>query len=221
MIPLVLAGIGIGAVAYWATRKLLNKPLTWQGLLATALVAGLTGGIGGVALDALWAAGIFAAEGAVAGVIQEEVMDEVVEPVTDFVSDLFDKDEKKTAPASPSSTPQDSTTPAGPNPGNDDGSGYGDTAIVPSTKDNTIGGTYVVKKGDTLYSLARRAGVSVNSLKGVNLSVGPDFEIYEGQTLNIPCPNIDTAGPGAPKSEGCAEAIAKAFDQNRNNQKKK
>ncbi|MEZ0230738.1 MAG: LysM peptidoglycan-binding domain-containing protein [Planctomycetota bacterium] len=206
MIPLILAGIGIGAVAYWVTRKILHKPSTWQGFLATALVAGVTGGVGGVALDALWAAGVFATQGAVAGVIQ----DKVVEPVKDVVSDLFGKDEKgkdekgndekKDAPA-PSPAP--------------------DSPVVPSTDDNTIGGTYVVKKGDTLYSLARRAHVSVNSLAGVNPSVGPDFKIFEGQTLNIPCPNIDTAGPGAPKSEGCAAAIAQAFNQNRNNQKAK
>lgn len=222
MIPLVLAAIGFGVAAYWVSRKLRKRPVTWGGVAAAAVVAGLTGGVGGLALDTLWAAGLFAAEGAVAGEVQAHVVD----PVKDFFSDLFDKDEPKPKKderpvKEEPAPPPEGNDPTLVNPGNADGSGYSGSAIVPSPDDNTIGGTYTVQKGDTIASLARRAHVSENSLIGVNPTLALGAALKEGQVLNIPCPNIDTAGPGGPKSVGCAASIEAAFGQNRNAQNTK
>jgi LysM repeat protein len=49
----------------------------------------------------------------------------------------------------------------------------------------TGGGTYKVRKGDTLYSIARKHGVSVATLQTVNGLSNPNF-IYTGQKLVIP-----------------------------------
>jgi LysM repeat protein len=204
MIPLVLASIGFGVAAYFAERKLRHKKVTLGGILAAALVSGATGFFGGPILNTLGAAGLFAAEGGIAG----EVENDVAKPVVNFFSGIFSHHS--------STTPTDSPpTPTG--QGGDGGyaGSSGSAAITPVTSgDNTVGARYVVQPGDTFYSIARRAGVSENSLRGVNPSVGPDMQIRAGQTLNIPCANINSAGPGAPKSPGCVAAIERAFSQN-------
>ncbi|MGQ9627089.1 MAG: LysM peptidoglycan-binding domain-containing protein [Anaerolineae bacterium] len=46
------------------------------------------------------------------------------------------------------------------------------------------GGTYIVKRGDTLYSIARRYGTTVNAL--INANNLPSAMIYIGQRLIIP-----------------------------------
>src|SRR5437660_9141306 len=73
MIPLVLAAIGFGVGAYFVQRWIRHKPVSLGGVLAAALVSGLTAGIGGPVLDALWGAGIFAGEGAIAGEVENLV----------------------------------------------------------------------------------------------------------------------------------------------------
>jgi LysM repeat protein len=47
--------------------------------------------------------------------------------------------------------------------------------------------TYVVKEGDTPYSIARRAGVKLDSLMGVNPGLDPR-RLKVGQVLNLPPP---------------------------------
>ena len=59
-----------------------------------------------------------------------------------------------------------------------------------STKSNSASsvvstsGTYTVKSGDTLYSIARRSGVSLNSLLSLN-GLSQSSVIRPGQTLNV------------------------------------
>ena len=48
------------------------------------------------------------------------------------------------------------------------------------------GGTYVVQWGDTLASIASRAGVSVNDILAANPSIGNASWIYAGQVINLP-----------------------------------
>jgi LysM repeat protein len=190
MIPLVLAGVGFGLVAYFIDRKIRHRPVTLKGALAAGLVAGLTGFVGGPALDSLWAAGVFASEGAVAAEVGDHLAPTKKAPP---------------APGSEGGAAGSSMTAASQDPAPDD----------------THGGIYAVQSGDTIYSIAKRAGVSQSSLRMVNPQVGADNEIRVGEELTIPCPNIDTAGPGAPQSAGCAVAIERAFSQKPNSQNSK
>lgn len=45
---------------------------------------------------------------------------------------------------------------------------------------------YVVQKGDTLYSIARRTGTTVKAILVVNPQIKDPNMIYEGQVINIP-----------------------------------
>jgi len=58
---------------------------------------------------------------------------------------------------------------------------------------------YVVRPGDTLYSIARRFGVSVEAIMAANNLPNPN-SIYAGQQLTIPCPGapVPTPTPGTP-----------------------
>lgn len=47
------------------------------------------------------------------------------------------------------------------------------------------GGTYVVKRGDSLWSISRRHGTTVNALAAAN-NISPTATIREGQRLTIP-----------------------------------
>ncbi len=75
--------------------------------------------------------------------------------------------------------------------------------------------THVVKLGETLYSIARYYGVSVNALAAANGISNPNF-IYSGQQLRIPgCGGTgqpDTPGkptdPGKP-NQGCSTHVVK------------
>ncbi|HCR6928700.1 TPA: LysM peptidoglycan-binding domain-containing protein, partial [Shigella flexneri] len=48
----------------------------------------------------------------------------------------------------------------------------------------TSGGNYVVQAGDTLYSIARRSGMSLNSLLTLN-GLSQSSIIYPGQSLTV------------------------------------
>ncbi|MBC7878426.1 MAG: LysM peptidoglycan-binding domain-containing protein [Anaerolineales bacterium] len=48
------------------------------------------------------------------------------------------------------------------------------------------GGTYVVQKGDTLFSIARSAGSSVSDLLAANPTIWNASYIYAGQVISIP-----------------------------------
>jgi hypothetical protein len=43
---------------------------------------------------------------------------------------------------------------------------------------------YTVKKGDTLYNISRKYGMSVDALRKMN-GIGSDFKIYPGQKLKV------------------------------------
>jgi LysM repeat protein len=56
---------------------------------------------------------------------------------------------------------------------------------VPPTASLPVVGNYTVQTGDTLYDIARRAGVDVNALAAAN-GIGTYSVIYAGQVLGIP-----------------------------------
>lgn len=61
----------------------------------------------------------------------------------------------------------------------------GDELIIPSNNESGVNyNTYIVKRGDTLYSIARSYGVSVNSIKELNNLINNTLSI--GQQLLIP-----------------------------------
>ncbi len=56
--------------------------------------------------------------------------------------------------------------------------------------------TYTVQRGDWLYSIARKFGVSVAALRAANPNINPNF-LYPGQVLNIPAGGAPGSGePG-------------------------
>jgi LysM repeat protein len=59
------------------------------------------------------------------------------------------------------------------------------TTPPPTTPPPTSGGTYVVKPGDTLSSIAARYGTTVQELAALNGISNPNL-IYAGQVLQIP-----------------------------------
>ncbi len=66
---------------------------------------------------------------------------------------------------------------------------------VPKQPTRANGGTYLIRPGDNLTSIARRYGVSVEDLVKANNIANPDL-IYAGQTLVIPGAGDDTGGGG-------------------------
>jgi LysM repeat protein len=57
----------------------------------------------------------------------------------------------------------------------------------PSSNVQSSGVVYTVVRGDTLYSIARKYGVSPQNLQSLNKLASPD-KIYAGQKLTIPKP---------------------------------
>ena len=55
--------------------------------------------------------------------------------------------------------------------------------------------SYTVQRGDWVYELARRFGVSVNALIAANPGFNPNL-LYPGKVLNIPCGGSTPATPG-------------------------
>ena len=49
---------------------------------------------------------------------------------------------------------------------------------------------YVVKKGDTLYSIAEKENITVDLIAGIN-GINPTEYIYEGQTILIPKQGVE------------------------------
>ncbi|PKM88250.1 MAG: hypothetical protein CVU87_07900 [Firmicutes bacterium HGW-Firmicutes-12] len=47
---------------------------------------------------------------------------------------------------------------------------------------------YVIQKGDTLFSIAQKFGVTVNQILAVNPQITTPNIIYAGRTIQIPCP---------------------------------
>lgn len=65
--------------------------------------------------------------------------------------------------------------------------GYPDYSGTSSSRAGRVspGGTYVVKRGDSLWSISRRHGTTVNALAAAN-NISPTAPIREGQRLTIP-----------------------------------
>lgn len=72
-------------------------------------------------------------------------------------------------------------------------------APAPTTPTTTVGQTYKVVSGDTLYGVATKNGVSVAQLKEWN-SLSSDL-IFVGQTLKVSSPTIAPAEPATPPVE--------------------
>lgn len=65
----------------------------------------------------------------------------------------------------------------------------GDLIIVPNNTNNNWFNTYVVKKGDNLYSIAQKNNISLNDLIKIN-GLEKDDYIYPNQEIMIPKDNI-------------------------------
>jgi putative chitinase len=64
--------------------------------------------------------------------------------------------------------------------------------VPPAPPSNTS--TYIVQRGDTLYSIARRFGTTVQTLAYINHIANPNL-IYAGQRLTIPGGGSPTPPP--------------------------
>jgi LysM domain. len=53
--------------------------------------------------------------------------------------------------------------------------------VIPTTDQN-----YTVRSGDTIYSIARRFGVTQNAIFSANPNIGADGRIFPGQVIVIP-----------------------------------
>lgn len=69
------------------------------------------------------------------------------------------------------------------------------------------GVTHVVQRGDTLYSIARRYGVTVQSLVQANGILNPNL-IYVGQRLSIPGATAPAPTPTPPPATGVVHVVA-------------
>lgn len=66
----------------------------------------------------------------------------------------------------------------------------GQMIIVPNNTSGEWFDTYVVQKGDNLYSLAQKYNVSLNDLLNIN-GLDKDNYIYPGQEILVPKSNVD------------------------------
>jgi spore coat assembly protein SafA len=64
----------------------------------------------------------------------------------------------------------------------------------------STGSTYTVQRGDTLWGIAQRYGVSLQSLEAANPQIANPNLIYPGQTVNIPAAGVTPSA--APSSSG-------------------
>lgn len=73
-------------------------------------------------------------------------------------------------------------------------------ATAPSSSPSACTPTYTVQRGDWIYALARRFGVSVTAILAANPGINANV-LYPGQVLNIPCggsSQIPSSGQPAP-----------------------
>lgn len=66
---------------------------------------------------------------------------------------------------------------------------------------NSYGCSYVVRSGDTLFSIAVRYNTNTYALSAMNGLHNPNF-FYAGMALNVPCPNTPPPGGTPPPPSG-------------------
>ena len=66
---------------------------------------------------------------------------------------------------------------------------------APSTSPSACVPTYTVQRGDWIYAIARRFGVSVPAILAANPGINANV-LYPGQVLNIPCGGTSQVPPG-------------------------
>lgn len=71
----------------------------------------------------------------------------------------------------------------------------------------TSGGNYVVQAGDTLYSIARRSGMSLNSLLTLN-GLSQSSIIYPGQSLTVSQSEGNFSTPVSTKSNSASSVVS-------------
>ena len=71
----------------------------------------------------------------------------------------------------------------------------------------TSGGNYVVQSGDTLYSIARRSGMSLNSLLTLN-SLSQSSIIYPGQSLTVSQSEGNFSTPVSTKTNNTSSVVS-------------
>ena len=71
----------------------------------------------------------------------------------------------------------------------------------------TGGGNYVVQAGDTLYSIARRSGMSLNSLLTLN-GLSPSSVIYPGQSLTVSQSEGNFSTPVSTKTNNASSVVS-------------
>ncbi len=75
-------------------------------------------------------------------------------------------------------------------------------ATVPSSVPSACTPTYIVQRGDWIYAIARRFGVSVPAILAANPGINANI-LYPGQVLNIPCGGSSQVPPsGQPAPSG-------------------
>lgn len=111
-----------------------------------------------------------------------------------------------TTPAAPAFTPapHGSTTAGYASPLPPTSQGYPDyTGTTRSSGGSRVapGSTYVVKRGDSLWSISRRHGTTVNALAAAN-NISPTAPIREGQRLTIPSGVASASSTAATTASG-------------------
>jgi LysM repeat protein len=92
----------------------------------------------------------------------------------------------------------------------------GQRLVVPTsgaTQQTVTSGTYVVQRGDTLYSIARRHGVSVQAIASANHIYNTNL-IHSGQRLVIPAAGTTTTSGSSDSSNPSAPTSGKWIDVN-------
>jgi len=82
--------------------------------------------------------------------------------------------------------------------------------VAPAARTPVPGGTYVVARGDTLYSIAFRSGVDFRDLAQWN-GVAAPFTIWPGQTLKLSPPASSVPSPATTSASSAAVASAPVF----------
>jgi murein DD-endopeptidase MepM/ murein hydrolase activator NlpD len=73
--------------------------------------------------------------------------------------------------------------------------GSGGARTTDSARDVATGGTLTVERGDSLYKIAKRAGVPLRALIDAN-RIRPPYRIYPGQKLKLPATDVHVVARG-------------------------